>query len=308
MGHIRKAAGQTGLLVAGVAGAGEDVTDAHVVRETDSAGVFGRVIRQADGVLVAVALREQVQLIADGPRVHLHLEEELVHGQIERVHHPVLALVDQPERLALVGKELGTAVVRADGVGEHELLIIGERRVVHKGIGTQGGFLESVKMRECVACDGLDVRVVAGVIVGRVHPRRRRAAAIKADGEPERAGLAGGDFHQQSAAAAQAEREVLRPCFRQQGVDSERLPGADPGGVGDQGGAKPLTDADKTRHRVVQAAHGKVGVVPAVAEVRATRARPLPIVHRDLGQDGGQDSGHQVCVVPGVRVRHRAHR
>ena len=56
--------------------------------------------------------------------------EHVIDGQIEGVHHAVLALVDHPERLAFHFEQLRAAVVAVGGMRDQEALIVGDRGAV----------------------------------------------------------------------------------------------------------------------------------------------------------------------------------
>ena len=52
------------------------------------------------------------------------LIEQLVYGQVERIHHPVLAFIHNPERFSLVVEQLCRAIVAANRMSQHEALIV----------------------------------------------------------------------------------------------------------------------------------------------------------------------------------------
>ena len=157
MSHVRKAAAEAEFLVGGIAGARDAVADAHVVRETDPAEVLGFVAGQTNAITIAVATDIPVELIADDPGVAVDLEEQVIHGEIEGIEHPVFALIDGPKGLSIQSSQkLGGAKVAANRLAEVELLVAGERGFPDETIGIQSeGFL-LVELAERINCDLLD--------------------------------------------------------------------------------------------------------------------------------------------------------
>ena len=51
--------------------------------------------------------------------------EHVIDGEVEGIHHAVLALVHNPERLAFDFEQLGAAVVAVCGMRDEESLIVG---------------------------------------------------------------------------------------------------------------------------------------------------------------------------------------
>ncbi|MNJ51040.1 hypothetical protein D3C77_463330 [compost metagenome] len=107
-----------------MARSGDGVVDAHVMCEADPSRIFGAIVRESYGILVAEALHEHIQLIAYRPRIHPQLIIQLIHRQIEGVHHPVFAFVDHPEGFAVIIQQLRGAVIAANGMGQHKGLIL----------------------------------------------------------------------------------------------------------------------------------------------------------------------------------------
>ena len=61
-------------------------------------------------IVIAVQPHEGIEHISHDPRILFQLPEHLIDAQVQRVHHAVLALVDDPERLAGDVEELFTTV------------------------------------------------------------------------------------------------------------------------------------------------------------------------------------------------------
>ena len=157
-GHVAEAAGQVGQLVAAAALGREVVVRAHIVAEAEAAGLgvvgavelclvgrrrglrgidLQRVGRRREIgfvdlhlVGVAIAANKVVEQVADQPGIVIELPEHMIDGKVERVHHAVLALVDDPERLAFHFEQLRAAVVAVGGVRDQEALIVRDCGVV----------------------------------------------------------------------------------------------------------------------------------------------------------------------------------
>ena len=96
-GHMTEATAQVVAFVAGMTGRGKRMVHAHVVGERQAAG-DRRPIRKTNPVDVTVTCRKPIQRTLHRPREPPQLEEQMIHGQIERVHHAVLAFVHDPDR------------------------------------------------------------------------------------------------------------------------------------------------------------------------------------------------------------------
>ncbi|MNL58005.1 hypothetical protein D3C87_1816050 [compost metagenome] len=113
-------------------------------------GVFGLFTGKADGVLIFVTGGEQVQFISNGPGVHFQLKEQLVYRQIERIHHPVFPFIHDPQRLVFADQQLGAAIIAADSMGQHKLLIVRQGRRSDQIVISQANLNLAVEMLQCV--------------------------------------------------------------------------------------------------------------------------------------------------------------
>jgi len=123
-------------------------------------------------------LEKPIEFVAHSPGVHLHLEEELVDREVERIEHPVFPLIHDPERLALAFQKLRAAVVAVHGLRKHEgtgLPELGLGELPVEGISAlfQGGEVPERIGRNRFETVKVTRVVVAGVI--RRLPKKRQA-------------------------------------------------------------------------------------------------------------------------------------
>src|SRR5579871_3675013 len=146
----------------------------------------GRVPREANLVLVGVSLGVKVELVTHCPRIQCKLEERLIHDQIERVHHSVLALVDDPERRAVLAFEaLRTAKVASNRLGGHKgawTAQLGRKPSIERDALTHG----PVRLLQCVAGDLLDLVEPSSVEVASSNSGGRRSLPEEAHRETKR--------------------------------------------------------------------------------------------------------------------------
>ncbi|MNJ57301.1 hypothetical protein D3C77_528860 [compost metagenome] len=131
MRHMREAAVQTIDLIRGMALAGYGIIDPHIMRKTNAAGILLVIARKSNGIFIAEAFHEHIQLISHRPWIHPQLIIQLVYGKVERVHHPVFAFIDNPEGIAVIIEQLRAAIVTTDGMCQHESLILIKSRIVN---------------------------------------------------------------------------------------------------------------------------------------------------------------------------------
>ncbi|MNE79724.1 hypothetical protein D3C80_1762380 [compost metagenome] len=89
----------------------EHIGYTDIVGEADPARILPGFPRKHNLILIAVAVHEQFQLIPYCPRIHHQLKKQLIRRQIQRIHHPVLAFVDNPQILFPVMQQLRASVI-----------------------------------------------------------------------------------------------------------------------------------------------------------------------------------------------------
>lgn len=217
VGHVGEAAREAELLVRGKSGAREAIPDPHVVGEADPAGILDRVAGKADFVGVAVAAHEPVELVADRPRVAVHLEKEVVHGEVEGVDHPVFALVDTPENPSrLRHQQFRGAKVAAHGMGELEFLVVAQPGIAKPGVGGESLRLLFLPMPEPVFRDLFDRGKKRRVKIFRRHSAGDDPVAVEADRKPERLLLSLRHHGHQRAHRAEPEGQI----FHEVGIEA----------------------------------------------------------------------------------------
>ena len=164
--HMTEAAVQVVALVARMAGRGEVVHHAHVVREGQAAG-HGGAVGELELVSIGIALDEEIEGIADHPWEPPQLEEDVVDREIERIHHPVLTFVHDPERSPVVPQQLGTAEVAVGGLGDQELLVVVQLRAGEFAVAPGRDPLVVRAVRQAMPEHVLEIAEDAGVGITR---------------------------------------------------------------------------------------------------------------------------------------------
>ena len=308
MAHIGEAALDAGKLVSGMLRPGEGVGHAHVMREGEPARMLPLLAGEADGISIAVPFDEPLQLAAHRPRIHLQLVEQLVGRQIKRIHHAVLAFVDDPDRLAVRIQQLRAAVVAVDGVAEHERLIVRQLAAAAPCVRGAARVGQLFEMLERIGRYVFDPGEEAGIEIRRLHARCHDAAAEEADREGERAPLPGRNLHEQRARTAEPERQMLGMLRRQDAFHREAEAGPDPGiRSRDDRGAQALADAREEIAVIADPPHGAVRVVAFVTEECPARGIAAAVVDGQLGEYRRHEGGLQLFVRPGGRIRYGTH-
>ncbi|MNN70281.1 hypothetical protein D3C81_1861240 [compost metagenome] len=76
------------------------------MRKTESAWIFCLVAGETDSIYITESVHKHIQLIANRPGVHPQLKEQLIDRKVKGIHHPVFALINDPEGFILVIQQL----------------------------------------------------------------------------------------------------------------------------------------------------------------------------------------------------------
>ena len=156
-----------------------------------------------DLVVIAVSPGEISQNVEHDPGIVLQLPEGLIDGEVEGVHHAILALVDDPERLAGDVEQLSIAVISARGVGDEKLLIGAEARIQKLRVQCGGSGEISVERRSAEESDVVEAGEDPGVKVSAFKVGGDDAIEVNPDGQDQVRFGSGGDFHGEARASSQ---------------------------------------------------------------------------------------------------------
>ena len=279
MGHVRETAVEAEEFVSRIARAGHMVGHAHVVGETESTGIFRGVSGEAHLVAVGEAFHKPVELIPHDPRIHRHLEEEVVHRQVESVHHAILALVNHPEWLTVTFEEFRAAVVAPDRMRELEPAVLGQSLETLIKRGRQGFLVVKILQRE--RGHGFDIGEKAVVKIPAGHAAGDMALAVEADRKADGSFFSRRHIGHEKAGSAKTEDEIFWAVWPQAFARRESEAGENSRGIGHNRRPESLPDSRK-RAQIVQSPHRRVSVAALVAEERPAGGFPLAVVDRQL--------------------------
>ena len=234
----------------------------------------------------------------------------MVHREIEGVEHPVFALVDRPERCAVIGDEkFGRAVVAAYRVGELELLGRAEFRAGKPRVRLNGQRLLLVPVRERVGGDFLDRAEILRVKILCRQPAGDHPLAMEADRELKALLFPCGDDRHQRADPAEPERQVFREIRLEDSVESEAHSREDSGRRAGNRRHRALADAGKLSPRnIIEPARVIKRIRAFIPEEDFAGLPAARVVHRDFRNDRRHQGVHQFGPAGGPRIGHRLRR
>ena len=307
MRHVGEATVEPALLIDRALRRREMVGDPHVVREGDAARMLGRIARKTHGVGVGVAAEEPVKLVTHGPRVHLHLEEELVDGEVERVEHPVFPLVHRPERFPFAFQELRAAIVAVNGLREHEGAGLAEFGLGEFFVERVSPFFQRGEVLQRIGGDGFKVGKIARVVVARVQTRGGLPRTMEANREAEGLLLSGLGAADEQSHAADAERMIEGVALIEDVLDAESQPGVNTRRVADDGQGIPAGYAGDF-FQPIDKPHSAHRVIALKPEDRHAVFLLARIVHRQFHGQRGHIGQTKILVGSLSRLRRRHRR